>query len=94
MKTFLERLLPSEGYYCVAKLLPSGAFAPFFHDSLDAACQRLATLDKDTNNIFIAQATFLTPDNRKQINVCKLKSFWVDIDCGKGKPYEIGRAHV
>ncbi len=55
---FLKKLLPSEGLYCVALLLPSGGFRHFFHIDLDAAQMQLNALDASGLTSYIAQATY------------------------------------
>lgn len=55
---FLEKLLPSEGLYCVAMLLPGGGFRHFFHDNLPAAGTQLTALNNAGHTVYIAQATY------------------------------------
>jgi len=62
---FLHRLLPGEGYYCVAMLLPGGGFRHHFHDNLDAAVANLLALDKGGNTVYITQAAF-SPEKIKE----------------------------
>ena len=56
---FLEKLLPTEGLYCVAMLLPSGGFRHFFHEQLPAAQGQINALNDAGNTVYIAQATFV-----------------------------------
>jgi hypothetical protein len=55
---FLEKLLPSEGLYCVALLLPAGGFRHFFHSELPAAQAQINALNDAGNTVYISQATF------------------------------------
>lgn len=55
---FLTKLLPSEGLYCVALLLPSGKFKHHFHADLPAAEAQLEALNGAGHTVYIAQATF------------------------------------
>jgi len=55
---FLHRLLPEEGMYCVAQLLPSGGFRHFFFEDLDSAVLQIKMLDKNGNTTYITQATY------------------------------------
>jgi len=55
---FLEKLLPSEGLYCVAQLLPKGGLKHFFFESVDAAQRQLDILNIAGHTCYIAQATF------------------------------------
>lgn len=45
-----------------------------------------ALLD-DQWNVYFGCASYKTDENRTQDNVDALKSFYIDIDCGEGKPY-------
>jgi len=85
--SFLERLLPSEGLYCVAQAFPKGGFKHYFCETIDEAEKTIDVLDKQGQTVFLAQATFKTPDSRKQTNVEFLRNFFLDIDCGPGKDY-------
>ena len=59
---FLSKLLPTEGLYCVALLVPQQGKKPkwrhFFHARLQEAEVRLVALNGSGNTVFIAQATF------------------------------------
>jgi hypothetical protein len=59
---FLSKLLPTEGLYCVALLIPQQGKKPkwrhFFHARLQEAETRLSALNGAGNTVFIAQATF------------------------------------
>jgi len=59
---FLSKLLPTEGLYCVALLIPQQGKKPkwrhFFHARLQEAEARLDALNGAGNTVFIAQATF------------------------------------
>lgn len=55
---FLQKILPSEGLYCVAMLLPRGGFRHFFFDDIHAAQQHITALDNAGHTVYIAQATY------------------------------------
>lgn len=55
---FLSKLLPSEGLYCVAKLLKQGSFQHYFYKELPNAQNQLSALDAAGHTVYIAQATF------------------------------------
>jgi len=56
---FLEKLMPAEGLYCVALLLPAtGTFRHFFHSTLAVAAKQLETLNTQGHTVYLAQATF------------------------------------
>jgi len=82
----LNLILPHEGLYCVAIQQDKGFQHKWWSSVADAHANAMA-LDAAGKTVFIAQASFATNENRKQVNVHRLRSFWMDIDCGEGKPY-------
>lgn len=84
---FLQRVLPPAGVYA-AITLDSGKPAKqrFFTDIGSLAAALLAA-STDGHNIYFATATFREAGNRRATNVEALQSFYLDIDCGEGKPY-------
>ena len=83
---FLQRVLPSEGYYVSIVVNPDGRKQGFFQtvEELATACTRL---DKAGNNTYFAISSFCTKENRKQENVNKTKVIAIDVDCGNNKPF-------
>lgn len=87
--TFLEAVLPSSGRYCVvaiddkAKTIRKQSFV----DSLDEIIDQSNTLERNQLGSFFALATF-DSDSRKAANAAALRSVFIDIDAGAGKPYE------
>jgi hypothetical protein len=79
-------MLPKSGWICIAKKLNRGFHHSFFQDVQEAEAYALEE-DRKGHEVYLAQATFKTADNRRQDNVQALRSFWLDIDCGEGKPY-------
>lgn len=86
MVEFLHKILPTTGVIIVGQQLEKG-FKHFFHNTVDDAWTRIQALDKAGHTVFVAQASFKTPENRRKDNVKLIRSFWMDIDCGEGKPY-------
>ena len=85
MVEFLHKILPTTGIIIVGQQLEKG-FKHFFHETVDDAWTRIQALDKAGHTVFVAQASFKTPENRRKDNVKLIRSFWMDIDCGEGKP--------
>mgnify|MGYP003635207216 CR=1 FL=1 len=87
MPTFLQKILPSEGHYCIVglkdKVSPQQAFYDVWED-VESAIQNL--LEGDFN-VYFACASFANSGKRTQENAAYMKSFWLDLDCGEGKPY-------
>ena len=85
---FYAAILPSEGAYCVVGIASDGKIKTSFHDSLDAATQTGRALCDAGINAYFALATFKDVSaGRKSANAHQLKSFYIDLDCGEGKPY-------
>lgn len=85
-KTFLEAVLGEDGFYCVWAHRGSKVVQTL-HDTIDEVIDRAEKLDNDGFNAFFALATFKTKQSRLADNANQLRSFFLDIDCGEGKPY-------
>ena len=78
---FLRFVLPESGTYCLAAILGKKVehlFLPAIADFIPAS----GTIDAPVNQYF-ACASFLDGSERKQSNVAKIKSFWLDVDSNK-----------
>jgi uncharacterized protein (DUF927 family) len=83
MKNFYEKILPSKGVYCVTAI--SGGARNHFCESLDQLLELIESL-KSKSNVFFAVSTFQSY-SRKADNAVYVRSFFVDLDTGEGKPY-------
>ena len=83
---FLQRVLPSEGFYVTLVISDDGRRQGFFQ-SVDDLAKAAVGLDQRGNNTYYAISTFREKGSRKQDNVQATKSLVLDIDCGAGKPY-------
>ena len=86
----LNKLLATEGLVCAA-VLQKEYFKHRFFDDAHSAHDYLLEMDRQGHTVYMAQATFITPDNRKQANVQAVKSFWLDIDVGEKWPLKTQR---
>jgi hypothetical protein len=84
--TFLALVLPNEGLRCVALALPKG-LRQFHYATNEQAAAAVAKIDAAGKTAYFACASFLTDENRRGDNAAAVRSFWLDIDCGEGKPY-------
>ena len=87
-RDFLARVLGDSGYYCIFGLKTGGnrrvqKFYPSIGDALEAA----AAMDRNGLNAYFALGTFKTGENRTRSNVELMRSFFLDLDCGPGKPF-------
>ena len=83
----IKSLTPSEGYLCIAEHVPTGGFRHHWCDDEEQAERLISRLDNAGKTVFMAQASFKTTDSRKGENALALKNFFMDIDCGEGKPF-------
>src|SRR3990172_8678681 len=81
------QMLPHEGWICVAKRRDKGFKHIWFEDAEGAETYALQE-DKKGHEIYLAQSSFKDRKSRRQENVQAVRSFWLDIDCGVGKPYD------
>lgn len=86
-KEFYEAVLPSEGLYCSVGI-SNEKVTTAFHDDLDALIARGEPLVAAGCNAYFALASFQNPVNGRKVDNAKaLRCFFVDLDCGEGKPY-------
>ena len=75
---FLQRVLPSRGYYVSTVINREGRQQGFFDsvEELASVCERL---DKTNNNTYFAISAFNAKGNRKQDNVRATKVIAIDL---------------
>jgi len=86
MTDFLSSVLPTQGMYCTVGIR-NGLVKQNFHatiDDVDAVGTGLVSSGVDA---YFALATFNDSSSRKAENAAFLRSFFLDLDCGTGKPY-------
>jgi len=83
---FLQRVLPSEGFYVTTVINPDGRRQGFF-STVEELAKAVTGLDQRGNNTYFAISAFVEKGNRKQENVRATKVFALDVDCGSDKPY-------
>jgi len=82
LEQFLERVLPSEGVYCVVVF--KGQMPPqhIFKQTLGGMADAIRVNDAHGHTVYHACATFKEPGRRSIENVRYLRSLWLDIDVG------------
>lgn len=83
--SFLQRVLPSEGFY--AAITINDAPKQGFFSSVEDLAKAVVALDQRGNNTYFAISTFVDKGSRKQENVRLTKVLALDVDCGQNKPY-------
>ena len=85
---FLSAVLPNDGVYCVVGLKKDESPRQKFVGSIEEVNGLAQELVAQNYNAYFALASFADPkEGRTAKNAQHLKSFFIDIDCGMGKPY-------
>lgn len=86
MTDFLNSVLPTQGMYCTVGIR-AGTVRQTFHGSVDDVDAVSTALDSQGVDAYFALATFKDGSARTVDNAAYLRSFFLDLDCGTGKPY-------
>lgn len=92
---FFRLVLAPTGYVCIMGLMSDSSQPPrqSFHASVEEAEDTINALVDAGCEVYFGCATFKDPaGKRKAKNAEGYKSFYMDIDCGPGKPYEHQKA--
>jgi len=78
-----------EGYYCIVGLRQDEVRPKqTFHATLAECATKIDELLQEKCNVYFACAKYKDPkEGRIQPNGNIIKAFWIDVDCGLGKPY-------
>lgn len=84
--SFLQRVLPTTGFYATTVINPDGRRQGFFA-TVDELAKAVTGLDQRGNNTYFAISAFVEKGSRKQDNVRATKVIALDVDCGDTKPF-------
>jgi len=88
--TFFSLVLPPTGSICITGLMSdkSGPPKQRFFESPEAAEPYITALGDEGREVYFGCATYADPKGQRTAkNTEGFKSFYIDIDCGPGKPY-------
>jgi hypothetical protein len=88
MKNLLSAVLSTQGWYCVVALKKTGMPKQVFVQTLEEVETAAQDLLSKHYDVYFACSKYETNSTRTTDNVKTIKAFWLDIDCGPGKPYE------
>src|SRR6516165_411288 len=84
----LWRLIWSpEGWRCIVCIRLGVAHQTFHKTDEEAETYALQMDAAEGVDVYYACGTTQEPGSRKRENIWHLKAYWLDIDCGPGKPY-------
>lgn len=88
-----------EGWRCIVTISKAGVRQAFFKTDEEADDYALQMDQAEGVHVYHACATYQEPGNRKKENVWHVKAFWLDVDTGPGKGYEMtieawGHLHI
>ena len=86
-KRFLDLVLGSEGYYCVWANNPAKQIQQKFYTSVEEVISAAHDLSDHGWNAFYALGTYEKAGSRVADNVMRMKSFFLDLDCGPTKEF-------
>ena len=86
MTDFLNSVLPTQGMYCTVGIR-AGTVRQAFQGSVDDVDAVSTASDSQGVDAYFALATFNDGSARTVDNAAYLRSFFLDLDCGTGKPY-------
>lgn len=84
---FLSTVLPTDGLYCVVGL-KKGTPRQSFVSTVEEVNGLVTDLVDQGFDAYFGCAKFESDNGRTAKNAKWFKSFWLDLDCGEGKPYE------
>ena len=84
---FLSSVLAPEGLYCIVGL-KKGTPKQQFVGTLEEVEALVDGLVEEGFDAYFGCAKFETDEGRTAKNAKWFKAFWLDLDCGEGKPYE------
>jgi hypothetical protein len=86
LKKFYEKVLPSQGVYCVSGIDKNKKITNRFAETLDDLINTITELADRDQNVFVAPGSFVG-HSRKADSSVFLRSFFIDLDVGPGKDY-------
>lgn len=88
---FLATVLPSSGVYCAVEV-STAKKEHFFSTSVEDVYNKAIEFSDKGYNAFYALASFDDSKKRLAKNAVKMRSLFLDIDCGEGKDYDSKQA--
>lgn len=84
---FLEAVLSDNGQYCLFAVKDKQKIRQQFYPDIPTLIANGLAANEKGWDVWFAMGTFTETPSRKADNVLEVKSFFLDVDCGEGKPY-------
>ena len=87
---FLETVLPTQGIYVAYTSKgpkKDSVYKQSYYEQIDGLIERGQEAKRIGWDAYFALATFPVKGTRKAKDAAYLKSLFLDVDCGEGKPY-------
>lgn len=84
---FLKAVLPPDGVYCAVAIDSRGQVRQTFHNTIEELAAQGQAISESGRNAYFALSSFKSEESRKASNTAHTRSFFLDLDCGVGKPY-------
>jgi len=85
--TFISRVLAGTGLYCIFAASPGTSKVQKFYTSVEKMLAAAREMDASGRDVYFGLGTFDDSGSRKAANVVAMRSLYIDLDCGPGKPY-------
>lgn len=88
-QVFLETILPANGRYCAVAIddKSKGIKRQVFTNTIEELVELVESFDTAGLGSFFALANYGEQDRRLADNAQSMRSLFIDVDCGEGKPY-------
>lgn len=84
---FLQQVLPRQGKRCAVQITKNKKATQTFHDTDEELAAKVLEISAAGHDAYFACATYKDGSSRRGANALACRTFWLDIDCGEGKPY-------
>lgn len=83
----LKAVQPDDGMFAIVGIKEGSPVRQLLVETREEADEVVDAFLAQKRNVFFGVAKYATDEGRTKSNVRGLKSLWLDVDCGEGKPY-------
>lgn len=86
MNALINSVVPSTGVYCLTLITRTGRIRQRFFDSKQTMSDEAIIESGKGVHVYFAMGSFKDDSARTQVNVHRMKSYWLDVDCKNKNP--------